>query len=247
MRWKSVPETEPITLMMDDGFSYNVIRRPKRKTLSIVIRATNDVDVLAPSRMPLAVIDQFVSSKSIWIQRKLLFNREIRSQYRPKLFLAGETFKLLDTPLRLATRAGKRGVELIDDKLVVTLPASLKAESREETIKRLLVTWFRDQAENHFKQRSKVLSQLIGRTPASVATKHYKSRWGSCHHDGRIYFNWRLIMAPARIIDYVIVHELCHLIHHNHSTAYWSLVESIMPDFRSAKQWLKINGATLEI
>ena len=69
----------------------------------------------------------------------------------------------------------------------------------------------------------------------------------SCHKDGRIYFNWRIIMAPHSVVDYVVAHELCHLTYHNHSPAYWKLLESILPDYREAKAWLKTNGKMLSV
>ena len=230
-----------------DGISYNLIRSPKRKTVSIIIRANSDVDVLAPSRMPTSIIEQFVSSKAAWIKRKLHYNNEIKASVQPKSFTKGESFLFLGEPLNLAIATGKRAVEAGDGQLLVTIPASTKIENKTDLIRRLIEKWYRAQAEVHLQQRTEQLATLIDKRPKLVAVKGYKSRWGSCHIDGRIYFNWRLIMAPTWVIDYVIVHELCHLIQHNHSKNYWSLVEAVMPDFRNAKTWLKTDGARLNL
>jgi len=81
--------------------------------------------------------------------------------------------------------------------------------------------------------------------PLFVATKEYSSRWGCCFGDGRIYYNWKIIMAPMAIIDYVIIHELCHLRMANHSPGFWSLVENILPDWRDRRLWLRRNGHAL--
>ncbi len=232
---------------MEETPLYNIIRSGKRKTVSIVIRTNNTIEVLAPSRAPTIVIDQFVRSKSAWIKRKLHFNREIRSNYKAKQFVAGELFQLLGTSLTLVIKSGKRSVVHSDNELIVSLPTTLSPEKREATIKNMVQIWYRDQADIYLAQRCEELGKRVGKIALLVATKSYKSRWGSCHQDGRIYFNWRLMMAPVWVVDYVIVHELCHLAHHNHSREYWSLVESIMPDYRHAKTWLKINGDTLAL
>jgi len=221
--------------------AYRIIRRPRRKTAAIVIRADSSVEVLAPSRISVSLIDHFVKSKQQWIQKKLS-ERENRPAHQAKSFLTGEQFHLLGEAYSLQLRNGKRSVQVENNTLLVS-----HSNPQPENTARQLSRWYRAQAETHFTDRCNTLAGLIGKKPQSVGVKAYKSRWGSCHIDGRVYFNWRLIMAPARVIDYVVVHELCHLIHHNHSKAYWQLVESVMPDFKDAKLWLKSHGHTLEL
>jgi len=222
--------------------SYTVIRRPRRKTASIVIRPDNRIEVLAPSRMPARLIDEFIQQKSVWIHKKLHFNRTVRAEYVAKTFQAGEQFYLLGKPYTLSLQQGKRAIQLNGHELLVSHPAPQPA-----TIGRQISRWYCQQAEAHFKDRSLFFATIIGIQPQLVGVKAYKSRWGSCHHDGRIYFNWRLIMAPEHVIDYVMVHELCHLIHANHSKDFWALVQSVFPAYRDAKNWLKINGLTLSL
>jgi len=225
-----------------DTINYTIIRSPKRKTASIVIRPDNRVEVLAPKRMPATVIAAFVQDKSAWIDKKLYFNRAVRAAYIPKTFVSGEAFQLLGTSYALRLQQGKRAIELGEHELRVSHPAP-----DANTTHRQIERWYRQQAEAHFKARCRFFATTLGKQPQQVGIKAYKSRWGSCHHDGRIYFNWRLIMAPAWIVDYVVVHELCHLIHLNHSQQFWSLVQSLFPDHREAKTWFKINGLTLSL
>jgi len=233
--------------LTDHGFSYNLIRSAKRKTLSIIIRANSDIDVLVPTRTPVAYVEQFVGSKSAWIKKKLHFNSEIRPSVKPKSFIPGEPFQFMGKEVNLEIQTGRRAVAMIEDKLIVTLPAVTAVENKTVLIRRVIEKWYSQQAEVHLQLRTEQLAELMGKKPTHVGVKGYRSRWGSCHIDGRIYFNWRLIMAPEWVIDYVIMHELCHLIHHNHSKAYWQLVEDLMPDYRSAKTWLKIHGASLNL
>ncbi|WP_133627269.1 M48 family metallopeptidase [Fonticella tunisiensis] len=80
-----------------------------------------------------------------------------------------------------------------------------------------------------------------------VVVKEQKSIWGSCSSRGNINFNWRLIMAPLSVIDYVVIHELCHLKHQDHSSKFWSLVEYVMPDYKEKKKWLRENGGRLKL
>jgi len=219
---------------------YSVIRSPKRKTVSIIIRANNQVDVLAPIHVPAARIHRFVQDKRSWVQKKLQFNQDIRGRYQAKTFVEGESLELLGKSYRLETLESKTPIHISDDTLIAP-------SQQPDRLKKSLITWYRQKAEEHFKQRSEHFAAKIGKKPALIGVKTYKSRWGSCHHDGRIYFNWRLIMAPTWVIDYVVVHELCHLIHHNHSKAFWNIVEQTMPDYRQAKDWLKTNGLILEL
>jgi len=219
---------------------YTIIRSAKRKTVSIIIRTNNQVDVLAPKLMPSLLINRFVQEKKDWIEKKTQYNQEVRRNYRPKTFTEGESFDLLGKSYQLKTLDIKTTIHLAEDKLIT--PAH-----QPDKLKRTLTTWYRKQAEQYFQQRAKEIAVDIGVNPTSIEVKAYKSRWGSCHHDGRIYFNWRLIMAPVWVIDYVIVHELCHLIHHNHSKPFWHKVEEIMPDYKQAKEWLKINGLMLDL
>ncbi|GAV19812.1 hypothetical protein MMIC_P0770 [Mariprofundus micogutta] len=223
-------------------YDYRIVRKTNRKTTSIIIKANNEIEVRAPTRMPQQLIERFVQSKHAWIEKKLLFNRDHRTEYIPKSFTHGELFLLLGRTYRLKLETGKRSVQTEADKLLVSHPSP-----QPENLRRQLTRWYRQQAEITFTQRSRIISELIGKQAKSIGIKAYKSRWGSCHADGRIYYNWRLIMAPEWVIDYVVVHELCHLIHHNHSKAYWQLVESIAPDFRKAKSWLNTNGVSLDL
>ena len=91
------------------------------------------------------------------------------------------------------------------------------------------------------------MSATLDLKPRSVSVEDFKSRWGSCSVEGDISFNWKIIMAPHGIIDYVVAHELCHMIEHNHSPAFWRHVERIIPDYRDRKDWLKENGAQLTV
>ena len=91
------------------------------------------------------------------------------------------------------------------------------------------------------------MADAFGVTPVYILVKNYKSRWGTCFGDGRIYYNWKLILAPEGIMEYVVAHELCHLKVPNHSKRFWEFLETEIPDWKARRRWLKINGHALSI
>jgi len=229
-------------------FEYEVIRRPRRKTVEICVKPDQTVQVAIPKRFPLAKVDALVRGKADWIQRKLSRYRDIQGQYQPKQYVSGETFTCLGHDYRLKVLEGiETPASLKQGVLRVRVPHALSPEQRSLSVAKSLEAWFRAQAQLYLTERTAWHAARIQVVPASVGIKSYRSRWGSCYADGRIYFNWRIIMAPPSIVDYVLVHELCHLVHHNHSPDYWRLVESIMPEYRDARVWLKQRGYGLKI
>ncbi len=110
-----------------------------------------------------------------------------------------------------------------------------------------LELWLREKAKEAIAERTMEYSKVIGVSYNNIRIKDTKSRWGSCSSKGNLNFSWRIIMAPAAVMDYIIIHELCHLIHMNHSKEYWETVEQYMPDYKRHKEWLKVNGAKLRI
>ena len=102
-------------------------------------------------------------------------------------------------------------------------------------------------ARKIFEAKVAYFSQFTGGNYTSITIRDQKTRWGSCSGRGTLSFNWRLILAPPEILDYVVVHELCHLTHMNHSKEFWKLVESVIPDYKIKRKWLKENGHTLHL
>ena len=226
-------------------FDFEIVRRPGRKTASISVK-DNAVIVVVPQSLSDKQVERVVRRKARWIRKKLKYNLEVRKTYRPKEYVSGEAFSYWGMHYRLKIVDGEpEKVSLKNGKLYVNVPQSLSGEQRDELIVSQLTEWYQEQAEKALKNKAKRYSTQIVVQPKKVGIKSYKSRWGSCSSKGEVYFNWRIIMAPQRIIDYVVAHELCHLIHHNHSKAYWKLLESVVPDYRESKEWLKVNGQTL--
>jgi predicted metal-dependent hydrolase len=133
-------------------------------------------------------------------------------------------------------------VRLYQDKLQVITSTRDGAAIREA-----IIDWYRSQASQKIEERINYYHHKIGRNPARITIKEQRTRWGSCSSLGNLNFNWKAIMAPSPVLDYIVVHELCHLIHLNHSQDFWNLVASILPDYRERRDWLKIHGVRLDL
>lgn len=211
------------------------IIRSKRKTLSLTINENAELVIRAPLRLPINKIQDFINEKESWINRKqAIIENQIKdaASNQNKLLYLGSFF-----PININQSATKglifTGEEFIANS-IEPIPLSLsikkwyKKKFREIAIPR--VTYF---AEQH--------NLMVNQ----IRIKNQKTMWGSCSSKNNINLNYLLLMAPMKVIDYVIIHELVHTIHRNHSLDFWSSVESIMPDYKEHKLWLKANGYKL--
>jgi len=114
-------------------------------------------------------------------------------------------------------------------------------------MRKAMEKWYRKKADRIINDRVGLYIEKIGKRPQVVKVKEQKRRWGSCTAKSKLYFNWRIIMAPGGIIDYVVVHEMSHLVHANHSKKFWQKVESVLPDYKKRRKWLKDNGIKLNL
>ena len=124
----------------------------------------------------------------------------------------------------------------------MSISPGLEEEKERELIKEMLTKWYKDSFGDIVRERIEKYSPELNVAPAKIFIKNQKTRWGSCSTKGNINLNWLLVMTPLEIIDYVIVHELSHLKVINHSQEFWTLVESILPDYKERRKWLKENG-----
>ncbi|XMB67290.1 SprT family zinc-dependent metalloprotease [Mycoplasmatota bacterium zrk1] len=215
------------------------IKRSDRKTLSITIDNKGSILVKAPRKVSFQVIDNLVNSKEEWIRKKLNEISNRNELHKRKEFVSGEEFLFLGNTYLLDIRDVAN--IYIDDKYIVLPKAFLDNPVQK------MSSWYMKCARKIFTDRTNEIGNMLGYSYKSVGISSAKKRWGSCSSVGKINFTWRLVMAPQEIIDYVIVHELVHLVHHNHSKKYWQTVERIMPDYRKRKEWLTRNQILLDL
>jgi len=222
------------------------LTKSRRKTLAIIVEAPGRVSVKAPVGLSDDEVISRVKSRAKWIVQKLYDLKNIEAVATKKEFVNGELFLYLGRSysLQLIIDKGlkKPVVNLYNSKLIVTTPAG-----DEELIKKALEAWYRSKAKEQITERIKYYQLQVGAIPARVTVKEQKKRWGSCSSKGNLNFNWKAVMAPSPVLDYIIVHELCHLIHLNHSRQYWDLVAAILPDYKKRREWLKENAVRLSL
>ncbi|MBP9854744.1 MAG: M48 family metallopeptidase [Candidatus Omnitrophica bacterium] len=228
---------------------YHLIRSNGRRTSVISIDHQGQVRIYVPFLTTKDFIESFIQQKASWILKCVDKVRKNQSNISRKKFDEGGEFLFLGKkfPLCVFEQDKKRPVVKFDgSKWTVSLPREIEPAHREQTVKEKLFEWYRQQAEEVVGGRIFHFSRIIGVSPKIIAVRSQKRMWGCCHfRKQRIHINWQIILAPLKVIDYVIIHELCHLVHPNHSQRFWNKVEKYMPDYKDYKKWLKINQAEL--
>jgi len=212
--------------------------RSKRRTLSLIVETDGMLTVRAPLRMKEADIRQFIEEKKDWIKRKQA--QALKDAPVPRQYLDGERFLYLgkEAPLRIVP--DQKPALIMDKVFKLTKSAQPQAESVFEA-------WYKKQARMVLTERVKFFAQKYGFKVGKIRISSARTRWGSYSSKGTLSFTWRLVMAPLEIIDYVVLHELCHLKEMNHSRAFWERVETILPDYKRRRKWLKKNGGALRL
>ncbi|WP_300262229.1 SprT family zinc-dependent metalloprotease [Clostridium sp.] len=218
----------------------------KRKTMSIEISVEGEVKVRAPIGISEEVIISHVRKKGNWIIEKK--EQACKRNYKKveKSYKDGDLFMYLgnEYPLKIkfSPFLKKISVNLIEKELVVHIN-----KYNKEKLRKAIELWYREEGLRIIKERVKHYLKFYPLNARSVKVKEQKRRWGSCTYYNDLLFNWRCIMAPLEVIDYIVVHEMTHMIHKNHSKNYWIYVSKIIPNYKEKKIWLKDNGIRMDI
>jgi predicted metal-dependent hydrolase len=218
----------------------DVIRSKRRKKSISLNVVDGKVRVLIPYHLPKCDLDKLLHEKQEWISQSVQ-KQQANQAATAKLFIHGEVFTYLGKPYSLQLLPALREqLTLIDNNIILHLPPSVD-------VRNAVIRWYWQQARQLLTVKTYEYAKIIGVLPTSITIKEYKARWGSCSIDAEINYNWKLIMAPQEVIDYVVIHELCHILQHNHSAAFWQHVEIFAPQFKQQRKWLKVNGSSLDI
>lgn len=225
------------------GFIVEVIRTERQKTAELRVE-DGAVSIVVPQRASTEKIEEILATKRRWIIEKLTLHRDT-TPASDKDFVSGEAFPYLGRNYRLKVERGNFApVRLIQGRLVVSVPCG---SEQPHMVRNALVRWYKRQAAEKLTEKVERFAPLVGVVPNGVGVKTFRSRWGSCTAKGKLEFNWQITMAPNRMVDYVVIHELCHLIRHDHSPEFWKEVARVMPEYAQCRQWLKENGARLKV
>lgn len=238
------------TVKYKDQYIEYEIARKKVKNISIRIYKDGAIRVSSPDYLSDNYIHEVVYERAEWILSKLKAMEELNKNIHERAYSKGDTVVYLGHAygLKVIEEVKAEGKVIFRERsFEVEVNPKWDGEKRETEIREGLIKWYKHEAFRVFKERTLHYSRILGLYPDNIRVKEQKSIWGSCSSKGNINFNWKLIMAPIAVLDYVVVHELCHLKHRNHSRDFWELVEQTMPDCRTRRRWLKDNGGTLRV
>jgi predicted metal-dependent hydrolase len=213
--------------------------RSKRRTIALIISNNARLIIRAPHYASMDEINKFISKHQDWIEKKISIIAERNKNIKTREFVQGESFLYLgkEYPLDIRNYNEIR----IEDNVLMFPEKFIQKASRK------LNAWYKEKAFEKFKERLDLYSELIGVKYEYLKLSNAKNRWGSCNSKSGINLNWRLIMAPLDILDYVIVHELIHIEEKNHKQAFWNKVKNIIPAYKYNVKWLKENGMKLNL
>jgi predicted metal-dependent hydrolase len=229
-----IEPAERVVIYGERRISY-VLRFSDRKRLRIVVKPNLEVAVSAPNGSTEAEIATAVRSKAPWIVKQLSEFRDFHPLPTPHKFISGETFVYLGRQYRLKLKEGEIApAKLYGRFLHVQIPDM----TNSATVRRAVDAWYRTRASEVFRRFLAICMEVAGRHGVSEPTltiREMRTRWGSCTAAGRVTLNLRLIHAPVHCIEYVVMHELCHLVHHDHSPQFFRLLTRCMPDWKKRR------------
>lgn len=215
-----------------DGIFYTVRRSDRARRVRVTVEATRGVEVVLPRRAAERDAAAAVRELRPWIERRL---RAVGEQ-RAAVAARGDSVPYLGTTLTIVPQAGRTRVVQRDHTLLTPV-----GEDRVPALER----WYRRMAKPEIAPRVQRAAAQLGSSYTTLSIRGQRTRWGSCSAKGALSFNWRLLMAPEPVLDYVVWHEVCHLEAMNHSPRFWSLVAANCPDYREQAAWLRRHGGTL--
>ena len=213
------------------------LTRSNRRTLALTLTHEGALIARAPLRMPLAQIEAFIAEKQGWVEKTRARLASLPSSQQALTLADGATLPYLGGTLTLA-RAPVSRVAAQDGRLLLPFAAADLAP---------VCRWVEAQARQMLAVRVKALASALSLHPKTLRLSSAKGRWGSMSTRGTLSLNRSLLFCPPDIVDYVIVHELCHIAHPNHSPAFWALVERHMPDYRTRRAWLKTHNTLIAV
>lgn len=230
----------------DSIISFTPYYSSRRKTIEIAVEAPGQVIVTSPEGRTDEEIIKVVSRKAKWITQQLYNMKDIRFQPVLREFVSGEALLYMGRNYRLNLQ-----LDPALRKPIVTLTKgifSIQTKSAEQDYLRpYMIDWYKQKCSHKIQKRVDYYAIKFGVQPKEIRVKEQKKRWASCTLDNTLYFNWRCILAPSSIMDYIIVHELCHILEKSHSSRFWSLLRTVMPDYEARKKWLMDNGVKLDV
>lgn len=226
------------------NIDYEIVYSKRRKSAAIVVRPDMKVEFRAPPGLDPETIRTMVRKKASWVLKKLDGFEVKRNRNPEKRYVEGEKFLYLgeEYPLKISFGGRVLSVGLEGRVLEVVIPDGVSESLNPALVKEAVWQWYLGCANEKVGELVEFYSEKMGISPPSFKVKYQKSRWGSCSASNVLRINFQLMMAPPEQLEYVVVHELCHVKEKNHSKKFWALVEELMPDYMVHRKELKKEG-----
>lgn len=234
-------------LYMGEEIKYEV-KRSKRKTIGIKISKATEIVVMIPYNCSEKMVAKVVEEKKTWIFKHWKSLKEAKANELERQYKEGEEINYLGNNYPIKIKEHDKDLiymSLEQGNFNIFINHIKSTHLKDKIIRNAVLKWYEYQAYSIFKDITDKYSAIMGVTYGDIKLKIMKSIWGSCSYRNNLSYNLRLVMAPKEVIEYVILHELCHILEKNHSSRFWSLVERYMPDYKLKKRWLKENGYKL--
>lgn len=216
------------------------VKYGSRKTLNITVERDRTVVVHAPKTLSPKRIEEIVQSKLDWINNKIYDSKKYNIVPSKKEFVNGESLLYLGQLYNLTVSSEEFDDVIFENEFRIS-------KKNQQEANAIFKTWYKKQALSTVERLAKIYSEKLGVKYNQLKLSDMKYRWGSCTPKGNININWRIIKAPMYVIEYLVVHELSHMLEPNHSANFWNIVSVQIPDYENAKKWLKQNGGLLEV
>lgn len=221
---------------------YTVHRKGDGKTASIYIERDGLVSIYASESFDDDAIDKAIESKLPWIHSRLAEWRELNAQKRTREYVNGESFLYLGRNYRLRIVADQSRPLLLKGGYFLLNEQALSKDPRN-TFKK----FYREKGQKLLCKRIGLYRDAMGVEVGKVRVMELRYRWASCGKNGSLNFHWKTMMAPLKVIDYIVVHEMAHLKHPGHNESFWEEVEKVLLDYNDRKRWLRLNGSSLDL
>jgi len=227
-------------MRMYKDISYT-LKRSNRKTASIYIERDGQVSLLIPKRLTTRQVEELIEGKRRWIYRNLAEWKDLNAAKIRREYVNGEGFLYLGRTYRLQLVETQGKPLMLKDGYFC-----LRADNgtNPDTAFR---EFYREKGKKRIGERVAYYQAKMGVEPKAIKIIDLKNRWASCSPGGNLNFHWKCMMAPPTVLDYIVVHELAHLTYPNHTKAFWNEVDKVMPDYQERKEWLRVNGAGMDL
>ena len=238
----------PIITVNGQNITYTLRLDKRRKTIQLQLLPTAVVEVVTPGKLTPAELEHIFTAKSKWLRKRLEQLAALAENPVNQQLVSGSQLLYKGAPHTLTILPGSNNVEVVltPDELQVKIPTNYADYKQSATIiEKIVKAWLVDQAGTLFLDKTNHWAKVIGVCPTKITIRDQKTRWGSCSSLGNINYNWRIIMAPPWVADYLVIHELCHMLVPNHSAKFWGQVSRFSPNYRECRKWLTDNGKLL--